>query len=517
MFRRTQHLLACITTLLYAITPAPAWGQNLRFSPGEDAPVAFNPATGSYEEGASFDPLACAEQPCIEVLHNIFEPLVSISNAQVIEPQLATRWERLSDVRFRFTLRRGVVFHNGEPFDAEATRFSLLRTSKTYGATAWFPEIERVAVIDSHTVDVILKDPDSLFLYRLAHIGLMHPPKYFQQVSEASFGRKPIGTGAFQFVRWDGSRREIVLEANPRYWRKGYPKVRSIVYAYMDGEQALDLLIQGKLDLIRRLNPRKTTYFMQTGSGKIVKAWLPQLVLGPFNLLKSDTPLRDVRVRQAINMAINRDDLIRYGVIGNGRLLAGYTVPDDPNHTGLQPYRLDVARARQLLEEAGHASGLTLSVLVAKQVPPQIENIIAVSLRQVGITVQFKRVTESEFLREVYLPKFGAGGAPSFDILLFSMPAGTIFHSGNVPMTLLYSRKPNESALRDPTVDQLYEDALRTYDAGKASTLWKQLEQNVHDRHLLFVGYQELAVFGAAHRLQFTPRTLMSFWDASYE
>ena len=73
MFRRTQHLLACITTLLYAITPAPAWGQNLRFSPGEDAPVAFNPATGSYEEGASFDPLACAEQPCIEVLHNIFE------------------------------------------------------------------------------------------------------------------------------------------------------------------------------------------------------------------------------------------------------------------------------------------------------------------------------------------------------------------------------------------------------------------------------------------------------------
>jgi len=307
------------------------------------------------------------------------------------------------------------------------------------------------------------------------------------------------------------------LEANLRYWRKGYPKVKRVIYAYMDSEPALDLLTQGKLDLMRRLNPRKTTHFMQTGTGRVAKAWLPQLVLGPFNLLKAESPLRDLRVREAINLAINREDLIRYGVIGNGRLLAGYSVPEDHNHAGLQPYRFDVTKARQLLEEAGHASGLTLSILVAKQVPPQIENIVDVSLRQIGIKVQFKRVTESEFLKEVYLPKFGASSSPSFDVLLFSMPAGTIFHSGTVPMTLLYSRKPNESAVRDPALDELYEEALRTYDPMKAPALWKKLEQYVHEKHLLFIGYQELAVFGVTHRLQFTPRTLMTFWDAAYE
>ena len=97
------------------------------------------------------------------------------------------------------------------------------------------------------------------------------------------------------------------------------------------------------------------------------------------------------------------------------------------------------------------------------------------------------------------------------------MPAGTIFHSGMVPMTLLYSREPNESALRDPLLDQLYEEALRTYDSAKSSVLWKKLEQYVYDKHLLLIGYQERAVFGANKRLHFTPRTLMSFWDAYYE
>lgn len=494
-----------------------AMGQTIRFCPGEDALIAYNRATGLYEEGASFDPLFCAEEPCIELLHNIFEPLVSTSNTQDIEPKLATEWQRLDGVTFRFTLRRGVTFHNGERFDAEAVRFSLMRASQAYSVTAWFPEIVRVDIVNPFTVDVVLKEPDSLFLYRLANIGLILPPRHFQRVGAAEFAAHPVGTGAFQFVRWDGKRREVHLKANPRYWRKGYPKVKGVIYTYMDSERALELLIKRKLDLIRRLNPRKTTQFMQTRTGKIAKAWLPQLVVGPFNLLKSQTPLKDLRVRQAINLAINREHLLRYGTIGNGRLLGGYTVPEDPQQAELQPYPFDLPKAQQLLQESGHASGFSLSILVDKQVPPQIENIIAVSLRQIGITISVKRAAESEFLQELYLPKFGRFSPPSFDILLLSMPLGTIFHSAMVPMTLLYSKKPNESALRDLRLDQLYEKAIRTDSPAEASVLWKDLERYVYNNHLLFIGYQEKAVFGANKQLHFTPRTLMTFWDAYYE
>lgn len=494
-----------------------AEGQTIRFSPGNEAPLAYNPATQLYEERVNLDPLFCAEEPCIELLHNIFEPLVSTSSAQVIEPQLATDWQRLDAVSFRFVLRRGVTFHNGEPFDAEAVRFSLMRASEAYGATAWLPKIDRVDIVNPYVVDVVLRRPDSLFLYRLANIGLIMPPQYFRQVGPTAFGAHPVGTGAFRFERWNQERREIHMAANPSYWRRGYPKVERLVYAYMDAEQALARLIDRELDLIRRLNPRKTTEFMRTGAGRVVKAWLPQVVLGPFNLLKSETPLKEPGVRQAINLSINREHLIRYGTIGNGRVMAGYTVPEDPHHVDLQPYQLDLSKARQLLAGAGYADGFTLAMLVDRQVPPQIENIIVISLQQIGITIEVKRAGEAEFLNELYLPKFGAAAPPSFDILLLSMPAGTIYHSAMVPMTLLYSKKPNESAIRDPVLDQLYEEAVQTYDPSDAGPLWQRLEQYVHANHLLFMGYQEKAVFGANERLRFVPRTLMTFWDAYFQ
>lgn len=506
----------CSVAWLAAALVGSAFAQTVRFSPGEDAPIALNSATNAYEEGASFDPLVCAEQPCIELLHNIFEPLVTTSTEQQIEPCLATEWERRDETTFRFELRRGVRFHNGERFDAEAVRFSLERASQAYGGTAWFPRLDTVTVVDPYTVDVKLAEPDSLFLYRLSNIGLIVAPLEFRRLGAREFGRHPAGTGAFKFAGWDPDKREVRLDRNENYWRESYPKIEHLVYAYMDQERALEALADGRLDLIRRLNPRRTTTFMRLGVGKVVKAWLPQLVLGVFNLLKPGTPLADEKVRQAINLAVNRDHLIRYGAIGNGRLFGGYTVPGDPNGAELPPVPFDPEQSRRLLDEAGVGSHLALSMIVAMQVPPQIEKIIAVSLGRIGISLNVKRVSSAEFLEQIYLPKFKGGGAPLFDVLLFSVPAGTMFHAAMIPMSLLYSGEPNESAVRDQKIDQLYLAGIHTYDQNKGRQIWRQLEQYVAANHLLFFGYQERAVFGANAQLRFTPRTLMTFWDAYY-
>ena len=195
----------------------------------------------------------------------------------------------------------------------------------------------------------------------------------------------------------------------------------------------------------------------------------------------------------------------------------GYSTLSATNGAELAPYPFNPDEARRLLAETGHGKGLELSMLVATQVPPQIEKIISVSLQHIGIAVTIRRVTESEFLEQIYLPKFGGGGPPSFDILLLSVPAGTIFHAAMVPMTLLYSREPSESVIRDPQVDDLYLAGIRAYDPGAARQAWQRLEQYATANYLLFLGYQERAVFGANARLRFTPRTLMTFWDAYYE
>ena len=171
-------------------------------------------------------------------------------------------------------------------------------------------------------------------------------------------------------------------------------------------------------------------------------------------------------------------------------------------------------RWRQLV--CGIFCMVMIANLVATEVPPQIEKIIAISLNRIGISVNVKRVTEAEFLEQLYLPKFKSGGAPLFDILLLSVPAGTILHAAMVPMTLLYSREPNESAIHDEKIDEIYLAGLRTYDRDEGRRIWRQLEEYVAANHLLFFGYQERAVFGANARLKFTPRTLMTFWDAYY-
>ena len=107
------------------------------------------------------------------------------------------------------------------------------------------------------------------------------------------------------------------------------------------------------------------------------------------------------------------------------------------------------------------------------------------SLDRIGISVNVKRVSEAEFLEQLYLPKFKGGGAPSFDMLLLSVPAGTIFHAAMIPMTLLYSREPNESAVRDPKIDELYLAGIHTYDLDKGRQIWRQLEEYVATNHLL--------------------------------
>ncbi len=490
---------------------------SIRYSPGPDAPGAIDPATEKYAEGASFDPLLCAELPCVELLHNIFEPLVSTDLSGDHVPVLATRWQRLDDRRFRFWLRPEVRFHNGEEFDAKAVVYSLLRASEIFASTAWFPSLEDVVAVAPDVVDVVLAEPDGLFLNRLGQLGLMMPPRHIRRVGLRRFGAAPVGTGPFRFDAWDGDRREVRLTANERYWREGHPRIDELTYVYADADTAFARLVEGELDLIQRMNPRKTTQFMRSGVGDVVKASLPYVIFGQFNLLDDDRTLRDPRVREALNLAINRAHLIRYGAVGNGRLLGGYSIPEGPAHAGLEPPPFDLARARRLLAEAGLGDGFTVSMSVSRHIPGQIENIIAASLKALGVTVESRRISLFDYQEEAYLSKFGSHAALSEDIILLGNVGGTLNHPGFVPMAFLYSKQPNLALLHDAELDRLYEVALATYEPAASDAAWLAVEHYVREQNLFLFGYQVRAIFGARHGLHFTPRTKMSFWDAYYD
>ena len=138
-------------------------------------------------------------------------------------------------------------------------------------------------------------------------------------------------------------------------------------------------------------------------------------------------------------------------------------------------------------------------------------------MAQIGINVEVQRISLEDELAAIYTPKFDGEARPDFDILMINTPLEALYHAGYVPMTWLYSKKPNFSLVRDPYLDDLYERALASYDEAKSSVLWQKLETYVYDNHLLVPGYQERAVFGARVGLKFTPSLMMNFWDAYYE
>src|SRR5690606_15134335 len=175
------------------------------------------------QDPGSWDPIDTFLVAWAAVSTNIFDGLTYRGPDLKLVPGLAESWEELDGgKRIRFKLREGVTFHNGEPFNAEAVKFTFERLLGEQGSMgpqrSNYTAIESVEIIDDHTVDMKLTAPDPVLLTKLAGYGAMIvPPKYIQEKGEDNFNLNPVGTGAFKFVSYT-PKTGIKLEANADYW-----------------------------------------------------------------------------------------------------------------------------------------------------------------------------------------------------------------------------------------------------------------------------------------------------------
>ena len=267
----------------------------------------------------------------------------------------------------RFKLRRGVSFHNGEPFDADAVKFSIERyldPATGYPGLFFVNSISRVEVRDSHTVDIITKYPDAILLNRLAGLVLMVPPQYIKEKGAEYFAQNPVGTGAFIFKEWEkGS--HVKLSANKNYWLKGFPKVGGLVFKFIPYEKQLEALFSGKVDLLTDLPGTQTLKVKANPRLTVLKK--ASFYTMPFALNLSSGPLSNLYVRKALNHAINKEGLIRYDLLGNGSPIATLSMPGEIGHNPLlKPYEYNLPKARTLLTEGGYPNGFALEFLVKR-------------------------------------------------------------------------------------------------------------------------------------------------------
>ena len=293
---------------------------------------------------------------------SLFDSLVGRDRDNRIVPELAESWKLLNDTTWQLKLRRGVVFHNGEPFNAEAVRFTIQRVldpDQKSPNRANIGEIVKVEAIDDLTVNLVTGKPYAALLNRLIDFPML-PPKYTAEKGNQGMALRPVGSGPYRFVSLVKDD-QMVVEAFGQHWR-GAPGIQRIVFkAIPEPFTRTAALRNGEVDLITTVPPTLGRELERVAGIKVQRVpstW--QIYLG-LNAFKK--PLEDKRVRQALNYATDVDTLIRTVLDGNGRRQAGPLTPAMFGYdSSVKGYTTDATKAKQLLTEAGYPDGLEITL-----------------------------------------------------------------------------------------------------------------------------------------------------------
>ena len=287
---------------------------------------------------------------------HVFDFLVEMDPDGKYVPSLAESWETSPDgLAWTFKLKKGVKFHNGDPFTSKSVKFSLERLKDRKLARAiWWTDLDRVDTPDDYTAIVRTVRPFGTLLSNLITPTVMYSEKQAEK-DGPTFYEKVIGTGPFRFVEWKKGER-FVMEMNPDHWRQPLPKIKKITHRpIMEDTTRLSALRTGELTMADTLPADQVKVLQSDDKLQVVRvlAW-DQLHLG----LKCDQPPFDkVEARQALNYAIDRQAIV--GKILEGGRVSSASLPPGiiGYHDGLKPHLYDPDKAKSLLAKAGYKGG----------------------------------------------------------------------------------------------------------------------------------------------------------------
>lgn len=358
-------------------------------SAGETQEQARQLIIGATAPPAALDPSTNSGSAISQaLLYNVYETLVKVDPSGDIVPLLATEWNESEDgLTYTFTLQPKASFSSGAALDATAVKTSLERVMNDDSVLATLKSqlgaMESVTAQDATTVVVKLSRRDNNWLYYAAQTaGIIYDPSGIDQLNA-----RPAGSGPFVFDSWSEGN-PMVLRKNDSYW--GTPTVfDSVTFKYFSDPTAENsAMSSGDLDVISNLQaPQSISQFQNTDQYTILDGTtMGEVVLG-FNHERE--AFSDVRVRQAINHAINRSDLLQTVAAGYGTLIGSMVAPTDPWYEDLSgTYDYNPDTARQLLADAGHSDDLSLALRVPNlPYATSAATFITSQLAQVGITV----------------------------------------------------------------------------------------------------------------------------------
>ena len=313
------------------------------------------------------------------ILQHAYEGLTRYNAKYEVEPALATKWTYLSPTQVRFELRRGVKFHDGSPFTADDVVFSFGRIKQPQGTMSiYVTGISEVKKIDDHTVDFILSGPNPILLRNIGDFFIMSKTwaeknkttntQDYKNKEENFASRNVNGTGGFMITGWTPDQR-ITMKANPGWWDKPQGNVTEVVYTPIKADATrIAALLSGDVDLVTDMPTQDVARIRNDPKLKVLDGHEVRTIFialdqhNPelkYSDVKGKNPFKDKRVREALNISVDREAIKRATMRGLS-LPAGILVAPGVNgHTPDidTPPKVDVDRAKKLLAEAGYPNG----------------------------------------------------------------------------------------------------------------------------------------------------------------
>jgi peptide/nickel transport system substrate-binding protein len=491
-------VVACGPTAAPAAAPTSGAPESVATTGAGEAPTSAGPPQGGtivvglQAEPTTLDSQQISDYNSHRAAYGIYDMLLRFKDESTeVEPGLAESWDISTDgLEYTLHLRHGIKFHDGTDLNAEAVKFNIDRqidVNHPYHDTGEFPYaeftwgmVDNVSVVDEFTVKFTLKDRFAPFLNHLA----MHPAAMASPAAIQKYGRdfsiNPVGTGPFKFVSWTPGV-EVVLEKNPNYWR-GAPNIDKVIYRpIIEDQSRLTELEAGTVNFIVNIPPDDLARLKADPRYTTVEQPGMHTWWVAFNHTKP--PFDDVRVRQAMNYAVNKQAIVDNILQGTGTLSINPLPPVVWSYTDqIQRYDYDPEKAKQLLAEAGYPDGFSCLFWLPEsgsgmQQPVAMGTAIQADLLAVGIDCKIETFEWGSYLEKVIVPPEEAG----FDLMEMSWIGDNGDPDNHLYILLSGEQWPphgyNMGFYKNDQVDVLLAEARVTLDKAKRTELYQQAQK----------------------------------------
>ncbi|RRH76361.1 ABC transporter substrate-binding protein [Falsigemmobacter faecalis] len=449
-------------------------------------------------EPASLDPHGQWDVASYTVYRNIFDNMLTRDETGAIQPQIATAWTYLSDTEVEFKIRDDVSFHDGVKLTAKDVAFSVNRMiSPDYASpqNGQFNQIEKAEAKDDTTVVLTTKGPYPVLMAQLTKLSIV-PEHVAGKVTKEEFNLNPVGSGPYKFSKWTRGV-EVLVARNDDYWGEKGQFPQASFRSVPDGATRIANIQAGVTDIAANFDNDLADQLEASGEGKVLPVLGERLAF--FALNPAVAPLDDLRIRQAIAHAIDKEGIVEGILGGYDAVLNQMTTPVSFGYVeGITAPEYDVEKARALVAEVGDKAKTPFKLLTTPTYDPRVVQAIQQMLAEVGLTAQIESGDMANWMKLMQSDRQTTPGTA------FGRWSCGCQDADGVLYSLLNSKSPWASA-ENAEMDALLEEARVTIDQDKRLELYKRVHEINAEELYMIPLYQASVIYGAAKNIDFKP------------